>query len=134
MVYVNVNGAGICWYINHICEIKLIKYAINFVVKSFHFYVLSFCLICTANNIARIYALHLANLACVFVFSKFPRCKFGDKCLYIHPPCKFDSSCTRPDCSFSHVSKKRAPRFQAPMPVIVQPIRCKYQDQSVFRP
>lgn len=32
----------------------------------------------------------------------FPNCKFGDKCLYLHPKCKFDQSCTRPECNFMH--------------------------------
>ncbi|XP_037073269.1 zinc finger CCCH domain-containing protein 14-like, partial [Pollicipes pollicipes] len=32
----------------------------------------------------------------------FPACKFGDTCLYIHPRCKFDGSCWRADCRYSH--------------------------------
>lgn len=32
----------------------------------------------------------------------FPNCKFGDVCLYIHPKCKFDLTCSRLDCSFTH--------------------------------
>ncbi|XP_005101618.1 zinc finger CCCH domain-containing protein 14 [Aplysia californica] len=36
----------------------------------------------------------------------FPNCKFGDKCLFIHPNCRFDSKCTRPDCPFTHTSKR----------------------------
>ena len=36
----------------------------------------------------------------------FPGCKFGDKCLYIHPNCKFDAKCTKKDCPFTHASKR----------------------------
>lgn len=32
----------------------------------------------------------------------FPNCKFGEKCMYGHPKCKFDLTCTRPDCNFYH--------------------------------
>lgn len=32
----------------------------------------------------------------------FPNCKYGDACLYIHPKCKFDLTCSRLDCSFTH--------------------------------
>lgn len=35
----------------------------------------------------------------------FPNCKFGEKfCLYIHPKCKFDLTCTRLGCNFSHTA------------------------------
>ena len=36
----------------------------------------------------------------------FPNCKFGDKCLFIHPNCRFDSKCTKPDCPYTHTSKR----------------------------
>lgn len=26
----------------------------------------------------------------LFIWRTFPKCKFADKCLFIHPPCKFD--------------------------------------------
>lgn len=32
----------------------------------------------------------------------FPNCKYGEHCLYIHPKCKFDLTCSRLDCNFSH--------------------------------
>ncbi|XP_055695439.1 zinc finger CCCH domain-containing protein 14 [Lutzomyia longipalpis] len=32
----------------------------------------------------------------------FPNCKFGDMCLYLHPKCKYDLTCSRLDCNFSH--------------------------------
>uniref|UniRef100_A0A6B2EH44 Zinc finger CCCH domain-containing protein 14 n=1 Tax=Phlebotomus kandelakii TaxID=1109342 RepID=A0A6B2EH44_9DIPT len=32
----------------------------------------------------------------------FPNCKFGDLCLYLHPKCKFDLTCSRHNCNFSH--------------------------------
>lgn len=34
----------------------------------------------------------------------FPNCKFGEQCLYIHPKCKFDLTCTRLGCNFSHTT------------------------------
>ncbi|XP_064601651.1 zinc finger CCCH domain-containing protein 14-like isoform X2 [Liolophura sinensis] len=43
----------------------------------------------------------------------FPNCKFGDKCLYIHPNCKYDAKCTKPDCPFTHASKRPAGIRQA---------------------
>lgn len=36
----------------------------------------------------------------------FPNCKFGDKCLFIHPNCKYDARCSKPDCPFTHVSRR----------------------------
>ncbi|XP_054617542.1 zinc finger CCCH domain-containing protein 14 isoform X2 [Dunckerocampus dactyliophorus] len=36
----------------------------------------------------------------------FPTCKFGDKCLFIHPNCKYDARCSKPDCPFTHVSRR----------------------------
>lgn len=33
---------------------------------------------------------------------QFPNCKFGDQCLYFHPKCKFDLTCNRHGCNFSH--------------------------------
>lgn len=55
----------------------------------------------------------------------FPNCKFGDKCLFIHPNCKFDSQCTRPDCPFTHTSKRQAlapsvPAYVPPTPKLQQ--------------
>ncbi|TMS12065.1 Zinc finger CCCH domain-containing protein 14 [Larimichthys crocea] len=36
----------------------------------------------------------------------FPSCKFGDKCLFVHPNCKYDARCSKPDCPFTHVSRR----------------------------
>lgn len=38
----------------------------------------------------------------------FPNCKFGEKCLFVHPNCKYDAKCTKPDCPFTHVSRRAA--------------------------
>ncbi|XP_077409439.1 zinc finger CCCH domain-containing protein 14 isoform X2 [Vanacampus margaritifer] len=38
----------------------------------------------------------------------FPTCKFGDKCLFIHPNCKYDARCSKPDCAYTHVSRRGA--------------------------
>jgi hypothetical protein len=32
----------------------------------------------------------------------FPRCQFGDECLFIHPACQYGIACTRPGCHFAH--------------------------------
>ncbi|XP_040920927.1 zinc finger CCCH domain-containing protein 14 isoform X2 [Toxotes jaculatrix] len=48
----------------------------------------------------------------------FPNCRFGDKCLFIHPNCKYDARCTKPDCPFTHVSRRGT---VAPPPKPVQP-------------
>lgn len=32
----------------------------------------------------------------------FPGCKFGSKCLMIHPDCKFGVKCRNPNCAFTH--------------------------------
>uniref|UniRef100_UPI00398F18EC zinc finger CCCH domain-containing protein 14 isoform X2 n=1 Tax=Pristiophorus japonicus TaxID=55135 RepID=UPI00398F18EC len=47
----------------------------------------------------------------------FPKCKFGDKCLFIHPNCKYDSKCTRPDCPYTHASRRSAVVPKQPAPV-----------------
>lgn len=47
------------------------------------------------------------KISCVlFFFRTFPKCKFGDKCLFVHPNCKYDARCTKPDCPFTHVSRR----------------------------
>ncbi|XP_076777568.1 zinc finger CCCH domain-containing protein 14 isoform X3 [Arvicanthis niloticus] len=45
----------------------------------------------------------------------FPNCKFAEKCLFVHPNCKYDAKCTKPDCPFTHMSR-RAPVL-TPKPV-----------------
>ncbi|XP_058511296.1 zinc finger CCCH domain-containing protein 14 isoform X3 [Ochotona princeps] len=36
----------------------------------------------------------------------FPNCKFAEKCLFVHPNCKYDAKCTKPDCPFTHMSRR----------------------------
>ncbi|XP_077367221.1 zinc finger CCCH domain-containing protein 14 isoform X2 [Festucalex cinctus] len=48
----------------------------------------------------------------------FPTCKFGDKCLFVHPNCKYDARCSKPDCPYTHVSRRGA---VAPPPRPVAP-------------
>ena len=36
----------------------------------------------------------------------FPDCKFAEKCLFVHPNCKYDAKCTKPDCPFTHMSRR----------------------------
>lgn len=38
----------------------------------------------------------------VHYFSNFPHCSFGARCLYIHPPCRFDRNCANPSCPYTH--------------------------------
>ena len=40
-------------------------------------------------------------------YSKYLVCKFGDKCNYKHPKCKFGLFCTKEDCTFSHPSERQ---------------------------
>ncbi|XP_018549979.1 zinc finger CCCH domain-containing protein 14 isoform X1 [Lates calcarifer] len=72
----------------------------------------------------------------------FPNCKFGDKCLFIHPNCKYDARCTKPDCPFTHVSR-RGTVAPPPKPA-VQPVQttsvcrffpeCKKMDCPFYHP
>ncbi|XP_042293837.1 zinc finger CCCH domain-containing protein 14 isoform X2 [Sceloporus undulatus] len=47
-------------------------------------------------------AFHHPTLPC----KVFPNCKFADKCLFIHPNCKYDAKCTKPDCPYTHASRR----------------------------
>ncbi|XP_038074984.1 zinc finger CCCH domain-containing protein 14-like isoform X2 [Patiria miniata] len=52
----------------------------------------------------------------------FPNCKFGDKCLFIHPNCKYDSRCSRPNCPYTHATRKQShPTAVSPPAVFVPP-------------
>ncbi|KAM4666982.1 zinc finger CCCH domain-containing protein 14 isoform 3-T3 [Amazona ochrocephala] len=48
----------------------------------------------------------------------FPNCRFADKCLFIHPNCKYDAKCTKPDCPYTHASRRlpHMPPKPAPLP------------------
>lgn len=59
----------------------------------------------------------------------FPSCKFGEKCLFVHPSCKYDAKCTKPDCPFTHVSR----RGPAPPPRPVFTPAPQPQSSSVCR-
>ncbi|CAG9804728.1 unnamed protein product [Chironomus riparius] len=48
----------------------------------------------------------------------FPNCKFGENCAYTHPACKFDRSCHRIDCNYTHST----PILPASTPVIASSI------------
>nr|XP_020667077.1 zinc finger CCCH domain-containing protein 14 isoform X3 [Pogona vitticeps] len=60
-------------------------------------------------------AFHHPTLPCKI----FPNCKFADKCLFIHPNCKYDAKCTKPDCPYTHASRRTPlpPPKPAPPPV-----------------
>ncbi|XP_074852750.1 zinc finger CCCH domain-containing protein 14 isoform X2 [Carettochelys insculpta] len=60
-------------------------------------------------------AYHHPTLPC----KVFPSCKFADKCLFIHPNCKYDAKCTKPDCPYTHASR-RIP-LPPPKPAPLQP-------------
>lgn len=72
----------------------------------------------------------------------FPSCKFGDKCLFVHPNCKYDARCTKPECPFTHVSR-RGPAAPPPRPA-AQPMQttsvcrffpaCKKMDCPFYHP
>ncbi|NWH56626.1 ZC3HE protein, partial [Geococcyx californianus] len=49
----------------------------------------------------------------------FPNCKFADKCLFIHPNCKYDAKCTKPDCPYTHASRRTTHPSSKPAPLPV---------------
>uniref|UniRef100_A0A3Q3II22 Zinc finger CCCH domain-containing protein 14 n=1 Tax=Monopterus albus TaxID=43700 RepID=A0A3Q3II22_MONAL len=62
----------------------------------------------------------------------FPNCKFGDKCLFVHPNCKYDARCTKPDCPFTHVSRRGT---AAPPPNVCRFFpECKKVDCLFYHP
>lgn len=71
----------------------------------------------------------------------FPNCKFGDKCLFLHPNCKYDARCSKPDCPFTHVSRRGT---AAPPPRSAPPVQtttvcrffpdCKKMDCPFYHP
>ncbi|XP_070844023.1 zinc finger CCCH domain-containing protein 14 isoform X2 [Chaetodon trifascialis] len=59
----------------------------------------------------------------------FPSCKFGDKCLFVHPNCKYDARCSKPDCPFTHVSRRSTaapPKRPAVQPVQTTTSVCRF--------
>nr|XP_009688122.1 PREDICTED: zinc finger CCCH domain-containing protein 14 isoform X4 [Struthio camelus australis] len=52
----------------------------------------------------------------------FPNCKFADKCLFIHPNCKYDAKCTKPDCPYTHASRRAPLPPPKPAPLPTTPI------------
>ncbi|XP_069592556.1 zinc finger CCCH domain-containing protein 14 isoform X1 [Ranitomeya imitator] len=57
----------------------------------------------------------------------FPKCRFAEKCFFIHPNCKFDARCSKPDCPYTHASRRMpAPPIKpvAHIPPVVQ--QCRY--------
>lgn len=70
----------------------------------------------------------------------FPSCLFGDKCLFIHPNCKYDSKCSKPDCPYTHVSRRGLvqPASRAPPPQSSSVCRffpdCKKMDCTFYHP
>nr|XP_033807383.1 zinc finger CCCH domain-containing protein 14 isoform X1 [Geotrypetes seraphini]XP_033807386.1 zinc finger CCCH domain-containing protein 14 isoform X1 [Geotrypetes seraphini] len=53
------------------------------------------------------------------VCKAFPNCKFAEKCLFIHPNCKYDAKCTRPDCPYTHASRRTPVHAAKPVPAPV---------------
>ncbi|KAL6096060.1 zc3h14 [Pungitius sinensis] len=72
----------------------------------------------------------------------FPACKFGDRCLFVHPNCKYDGRCSKPDCPFTHVSRRSAaappPRPAVPTMQTASVCRffpeCKKMDCPFYHP
>ncbi|XP_061560715.1 zinc finger CCCH domain-containing protein 14 isoform X2 [Phycodurus eques] len=83
-------------------------------------------------------AYHHPTRAC----KTFPTCKFGDKCRFIHPNCKYDGRCSKPDCPYTHVSRRGAvappARPVAPPAQTVSTCRffpqCKKMDCPFYHP
>uniref|UniRef100_A0A8C9FSK7 Zinc finger CCCH domain-containing protein 14 n=1 Tax=Pavo cristatus TaxID=9049 RepID=A0A8C9FSK7_PAVCR len=55
----------------------------------------------------------------------FPNCKFADKCLFIHPNCKYDAKCTKPDCPYTHASRRNPLPSPKPGELLYSPL-CKF--------
>ncbi|KGL84368.1 Zinc finger CCCH domain-containing protein 14, partial [Tinamus guttatus] len=51
----------------------------------------------------------------------FPNCKFADKCLFIHPNCKYDAKCTKPECPYTHASRRTPLPAPKPAPLPTPP-------------
>ena len=56
---------------------------------------------------------------------KFPHCKYGDQCLYIHPQvsCKFGANCNRPNCAYTHPPQLPVQYFNPPAYMPYMPSR-----------
>uniref|UniRef100_A0A7M4EF62 Zinc finger CCCH domain-containing protein 14 n=1 Tax=Crocodylus porosus TaxID=8502 RepID=A0A7M4EF62_CROPO len=72
-------------------------------------------------------AYHHPTLPC----KVFPNCKFADKCLFIHPNCKYDAKCTKPDCPYTHASRRTPlpppkPASLPALPVSSSSLLCKF--------
>ncbi|NWX81444.1 ZC3HE protein, partial [Nothoprocta pentlandii] len=52
----------------------------------------------------------------------FPNCKFADKCLFIHPNCKYDAKCTKPECPYTHASRRAPLPAPKPAPLPTPPV------------
>ncbi|NWI11586.1 ZC3HE protein, partial [Crypturellus soui] len=52
----------------------------------------------------------------------FPNCKFADKCLFIHPNCKYDAKCTKPECPYTHASRRTPLPAPKPAPLPTPPV------------
>lgn len=50
--------------------------------------------------------LSVNNMLFLLFYRAFPNCKFAEKCLFVHPNCKYDAKCTKPDCPFTHMSRR----------------------------
>ncbi|XP_030200760.1 zinc finger CCCH domain-containing protein 14 isoform X3 [Gadus morhua] len=73
----------------------------------------------------------------------FPNCTYGEKCLFVHPNCKYDGKCTKPDCPFTHVSRRAAAPLPPPRPAAAAPQsgsvcrffpECKKMDCAFYHP
>ncbi|CAL8312981.1 unnamed protein product [Lota lota] len=73
----------------------------------------------------------------------FPNCTYGEKCLFVHPNCKYDAKCTKPDCPFTHVSRRAAAPLPPPRPAAAAPQsssvcrffpECKKMDCAFYHP
>ncbi|XP_036438378.1 zinc finger CCCH domain-containing protein 14 isoform X2 [Colossoma macropomum] len=69
----------------------------------------------------------------------FPSCVFGEKCLFIHPNCKYDAKCSKPDCPYTHVSRRALVQPARPVPPQSSSVcrffpDCKKMDCTFYHP
>ncbi|TUD52963.1 Zinc finger CCCH domain-containing protein 14 [Bagarius yarrelli] len=69
----------------------------------------------------------------------FPSCVFGEKCLFIHPNCKYNGKCSKPDCPYTHINPRALP--PPPKPALPQSSNvcrffpeCKRTDCTFYHP
>uniref|UniRef100_A0A1I7YIS5 Zinc finger CCCH domain-containing protein 14 n=1 Tax=Steinernema glaseri TaxID=37863 RepID=A0A1I7YIS5_9BILA len=54
--------------------------------------------------------------------TKFPHCRFGDRCLYVHPICRYGMLCRNTYCGYLHPTKTSNLTYMKPVADTSQPM------------